>query len=107
MRETGSRRSSKSEGFVPISFLLDTSMPRCSGLEAARLIKAELSDVKIVLVAASRECGELLETLESGIAGYVLKDRPEEELTRVLDALAGGSSEVSFASPVRKEERCR
>jgi len=90
----------------PDVILLGVRMPRCNGLEATRLIRAELSEIKIVLVAAEREGGDLLETLSSVVAGYVPRDRPEEELTRVLDGLANGSCPEGVAAPAGKEKQC-
>ncbi len=90
----------------PDVILLGVRMPRCNGLEATRLIRAELSEIEIVLVATERERGDLLETLSSVVAGYVPRDRPAEELTRVLDELANGSCLEGVAAPARKEKRC-
>jgi len=90
----------------PDVILLGVRMSRCNGLEATRLIRAELSEIEIVLVATERERGDLLETLSSVVAGYVPRDRPAEELTRVLDELANGSCLEGVAAPARKEKRC-
>ena len=90
----------------PDLVVMDVCVHRCNGLEATRLIRAELPEINIVLVAAANEVGELPETLGSGVAGYVPMDRSAEELTRVLDALANGSRLAGFAAPVRKEEQC-
>lgn len=90
----------------PEVVLLGVRMSRCNGLDAMRLIKAELSEIEIVLIAGERESGDLAETLSSVVAGYVPRDRPEEELTRVLDGLANGSRLEGFVSPEYKEERC-
>ena len=90
----------------PDVILLGVRMPRCNGLEATRLIRAELSEIEIVLVATERERGDLLETLSSVVAGYVPRDRPAEELTRVLDELANGCCLEGVAAPARKEKRC-
>ena len=90
----------------PDVVVLGVRMSRCDGLEATRLIRAELSEIKIVLVAAEREGGDLLETLSPVVAGYVPRDRPEEELTRVLDGLAIGSCPEGVAAPAGKEKQC-
>jgi DNA-binding NarL/FixJ family response regulator len=86
--------------------LLGVRMPRCDGLEATRLIKAELSEIAIVVVASEREGGDLLETLSSVIAGCIPRDRPEAELTRVLDGLANGLRPEGVAAPAGKEKQC-
>jgi len=86
----------------PDVVVLGVRMSRCNGLEATRLIRAELSEIKIVLVAAEREGGDLLETLSSVVAGYVPRDRPEEELTRVLDGLAKVAASNAVAEMVSR-----
>lgn len=77
----------------------------CNGLEVTRLIRAELPVSNIVLVTGAHEDDELLETLGSDVDGYVPRDRPAEELTRVLDALAEGTRLDRFAAPARKEKQ--
>ena len=90
----------------PDVVLLGIRMPRCDGFEATRLIKAELSEIAIVVVASEREGGDLLETLHSVVAGRIPRDRPEAELTRVLDGLASGSRVESIAASAGKEKTC-
>ena len=90
----------------PDVVLLGIRMPRCDGFEATRLIKAELSEIAIVVVASEREGGDLLETLHSLVAGRIPRDRPEAELTRVLDGLASGSRVESVAASAGKEKTC-
>ena len=89
----------------PDAVVLDARVRRCNGLEATRLIRAELSETSIVLVAAEDEGDELLETLRSEVDSYVPKDRLAEELARVLDALAEARRLDRFATPARKEKR--
>ena len=86
----------------PDLVLMDVCMPRCTGLEATRLIRTELPEISIVLVAAASEGGELLETLRSGVAGCLLKEQPVEELTRVLDEVAA-LSRNGCETPLGKE----
>lgn len=90
----------------PDVILMDVSMPRCGGLAATRLIKSELPEVRIVLVAATGEGGELLETVRSGVAGYLIKDRSADELTRALEALDSDYGLEPCAATVGKEQGC-
>ena len=90
----------------PDVVLLGIRMTRCDGFEATRLIKAELSEIAIVIVASESEGGDLLETLHSVVAGCIPRDRPEAELTRVLDGLASGSRFESVAASAGKEKTC-
>lgn len=85
----------------PDLVLMDIDMPRCSGLEATRLIKAELPDVRIVIVTVSDEDDHLFEAVRSGAEGYMLKGMTEEELERTLDAIAAGEPALSPALAAR------
>src|SRR3990172_2721517 len=53
----------------PDLVLMDIRMPRCNGLEATRLIKAEMPEVKIVIVTVSDDEENLFEAIKSGAQG--------------------------------------
>ena len=79
----------------PDIVLMDIKMPRCNGLEATRLIKAEMPDTKIVMVTVSDDEEDLFEAIKSGAQGYVLKNMPGEEFGRVLSDIARGEAPLS------------
>lgn len=79
----------------PDLILMDIAMPGCSGLEATRLIKTELPEVKIVMVTVSDDDESLFEAIKSGAEGYLLKNMPEAELGRTLDSIAAGEPPLS------------
>ena len=79
----------------PDLILMDITMPRCNGLEATRLIKAEMPETKIVMVTVSDEEEDLFEAIKSGAQGYVLKNMPGEEFGRVLTDIASGEAPLS------------
>lgn len=79
----------------PDLVLMDITMPRCNGLEATRLIKAELPDTRIVIVTVSDQDEDLFEAVKSGAEGYLLKDMDEAELGSTLDALEAGEPALS------------
>jgi DNA-binding NarL/FixJ family response regulator len=79
----------------PDLVLMDISMPDCNGLEATRLIKAELPDTRIVIVTVSDDDANLFEAIKSGAEGYLLKDASGEELQRTLEAVVSGKPALS------------
>ncbi len=82
----------------PQIILMDIRMPECSGIEATRLIKAELPETKIIMLTVSDDEDDLFEAISSGAHGYLLKDmRPDELLERLEDALRG---EAVIAAPM-------
>ncbi len=74
----------------PDVVLMDIRMPRCNGLDATRLIKAEMPDVKIVILTMSEEDEDLFEAIKSGASGYLPKSlTPEEFMELVIGVLEG------------------
>lgn len=79
----------------PDLILMDIEMPNCNGLEATRLIKAEMPEIRIVIVTVSDDDEHLFEAVKSGAEGYLLKGMAEDELERTLDAIAAGEPALS------------
>jgi len=79
----------------PDLVLMDITMPRCGGLEATRLIKAEMPETKIVIVTVSQDDADLFEAVKSGAEGYLLKDMSNDEFERTLDGIAEGEAPLS------------
>ena len=63
----------KARNLHPDVILMDIQMPRCDGLAATRLIKAELPEIKIVMLTMSEDERDLFEAVKSGASGYLLK----------------------------------
>jgi DNA-binding NarL/FixJ family response regulator len=79
----------------PDVILMDIRMPRCDGLHATRLIKAELPEIKIVMLTTSTEDTDLFESLKSGASGYLLKNLQPNELFEYLAGLERGEAPLS------------
>ena len=80
---------------APDIVLMDISMPRCGGLEATRLIKAEFPDVKIVMLTVSEGENDIFEAVKSGASGYLFKSVDADDLITMLEDLQRG--EVAFS----------
>ena len=74
----------------PAVILMDIRMPRCDGLCATRVIKAEMPEIKIVILTTSTEDQDLFEAVKSGACGYLLKSMDAEELVEALDQVQQG-----------------
>jgi DNA-binding NarL/FixJ family response regulator len=74
----------------PDVILMDIQMPRCDGVAATRLIKAELPEVKIVMLTMSEEEQDLFEAVKSGASGYLLKRLEAADLFTYLSELQAG-----------------
>lgn len=79
----------------PDLILMDIRMPRRNGLEATRAIKAELPEIKVVMLTVSDDEADLFEAIKSGAEGYLLKNLREDEFTELLTRLRNGEPTMS------------
>jgi DNA-binding NarL/FixJ family response regulator len=74
----------------PDILLLDVLMPRLPGLEAMRAIMTKSPRVKIVLLTSTISVQQIIEALQIGARGIVLKQSVAGDLTQALRAVLGG-----------------
>ena len=79
----------------PELVLMDIGMSPRNGLEATRMIKTELPEVKVIIVTVSEDDQDLFEAVKSGAEGYLLKGMSEEELNSTLARIAAGEPALS------------
>ena len=79
----------------PDLILMDIRMPNCNGIEATRLVKADLPEIQIVMLTTSAEEADLFEALKSGASGYLLKNLKPNVLFSYLEGLARGEAPLS------------
>ncbi len=80
----------------PDVVLMDIRMPEWDGLTATRVIKAELPEVKVIMLTTSSESEDLFEAVKSGATGYLLKSMDAESL---IDALHDAEQDVPPFAP--------
>ena len=78
--------------------VLDVSMPRLTGLQAAREIRSHADSVRVLLLSMHDDERYFLEGLEAGAAGYVLKRAADTDLIDAIRAVADGRTFLSDAS---------
>ncbi len=79
----------------PDIVLMDVSMPEMDGLQATRAIKREHPEIAILMVTMYDNPDYLLEALEAGAAGYVLKDAPAGRLIDAVRRALNGESPLN------------
>ena len=85
----------KTRTLRPDTILMDVKMPRCDGVAATRLIKAEFPDVKIVILTVYEEDSVLFEAIKSGASGYLHKSLDAKEFMELLSSLERGEAPLS------------
>jgi len=77
----------------PDVVLMDVRMPRTDGITATRRLLAEQPDAPPVLMLTTFEDDEVLwGAIESGAAGFLLKDSPADDLVTAIRTTASGGS---------------
>lgn len=79
----------------PDVILMDITMPRMDGLEATRLIKARMPEIKIVMLTVSDEDHSLFEAIKSGAQGYLLKNLQADEFFELLTGIERSEAPIS------------
>ena len=64
----------------------------CDGLAATRLIKAEMPQIKIVMLTVSASDEHLFEAIKSGASGYLLKSQSAERFLELVSQVEGGGA---------------
>jgi DNA-binding NarL/FixJ family response regulator len=75
--------------------VLDVSMPRMTGLQAAREIRSHVPDTRVLLLSMHDDERYFLEGLEAGAAGYVLKRAADTDLIGAVRTVAEGRAFLS------------
>jgi DNA-binding NarL/FixJ family response regulator len=80
----------------PDVVVLDISMPLLNGIEVTRQLVRRLPQTRILILSMHTEEAYVVQALQAGAHGYLLKDSAAKELIRAIDVVAGGKS---FFSP--------
>ncbi len=80
---------------APDVVLLDMRMPQMRGLEVLKRIRDGGGRMPVLILTTSREEQDLVESLQQGAQGYLLKDMEPEELMAALDEAVRGHTVIA------------
>jgi DNA-binding NarL/FixJ family response regulator len=80
---------------APDVVLMDLSMPEVDGIQATRRICEAVPATHVVVLTSFSDRERILEALDAGAVGYLLKDLEPEELHRGILAAARGESPLA------------
>jgi DNA-binding NarL/FixJ family response regulator len=92
---TGLETIEISRRLEPDLVLMDVRMPEMDGITATRRIKRDQPGVSVLMVTMHENPDYLLEALDAGAAGYVLKDTPADRLINAVRRTLDGESALN------------
>ena len=78
----------------PDILLLDINMPNVNGIEVLEEIKKKNIPVKVLMLTVHSEVEYLVQAVDIGANGYILKDSGSEELKKAIQSVMEGNSYI-------------
>jgi two-component system response regulator NreC len=82
---------------APDVVVMDVAMPKLNGIEAARQIRRDRAECRIIMLSMHEDRQYIFEALRAGAGGYVLKDAAFSELVNAIRTVTGGQTYLSPA----------
>lgn len=79
----------------PDVVLMDLHMPRTSGLEALKILVEEMPNIQVLMLTVSEDSRDLMQALQSGARGYLLKNIEIDFLVESIRHAVKGESVMS------------
>ena len=74
---------------------LDISMPHLNGIDAARKLRKDLPDIRIIFVTMHADQAYVTEAFKAGAKGYLLKRSAGSELVQAIQAVMSGHNYIT------------
>ena len=84
----------KLEEFNPEVLLLDINMPEKNGIDVLKQMKADQSQIKVLILTVHNELEYLISAVDIGVDGYILKDSESSELKKAIRVVRDGESYI-------------
>ena len=85
------------QNLLPDIVLMDLNMPEMGGLDATRILSAELPEIKTVVLTASEDDADLFEAVKCGAEGYLPKNLEADEFFALLNRVTQGEPALTPA----------
>jgi len=77
---------------LPDVVITDIQMPRMDGIEACRLLQEAFPEIPVIALSTFNDDSYIIDMLEAGARGYILKNTNRAELIRAVKAVKEGDT---------------
>lgn len=95
--KNGIELTAAAKSLEPDVIVIDISMPRMNGMEAARQIQKDAANAKIVFLSMHPESIYVSEAFRAGASAYVLKSSAGAEIVNAIYAVLQGETYITAA----------
>lgn len=88
--ENGSELKELLKTIKPDIVLVDINMPILNGIEATRFIATHFNDIKVIGLTMNDEKSSIMEMMDAGANGYILKSADREEIIKAINTVMNG-----------------
>ncbi|MDF2789909.1 response regulator transcription factor [Neobacillus sp. 3P2-tot-E-2] len=78
----------------PDLILMDLVMPEMDGIQATKMIKTEMPEIKIMMLTSFSDQDHVIPALEAGASGYQLKDIEPDELINCIRKIMSDENQL-------------
>jgi DNA-binding NarL/FixJ family response regulator len=89
---TGEEAIARAEDLQPDVVLMDIQMPGVNGIEATRTIVRNSPHIGVIVVTMFEDDDSVFAAMRAGARGYVLKGADQDEILKVIRAVAAGEA---------------
>lgn len=82
-------------GGLPDVVLMDIKLPKQSGIECVRRLKALMPATQFLMLTVYEDSDKIFDSLLAGASGYLLKRTPQAEILEAIAAVHRGNSPMS------------
>ncbi len=80
--------------YNPEVLLLDINMPEMNGIDVLKKMKEDRSLVKVLILTVHNELEYLMNAVDIGVEGYIMKDSDSSELKKAIKAVRDGENYI-------------
>lgn len=92
--ESGADAVDRVQELQPDVAIVDVQMPRVGGIDVAKRLVAAGSPTRVIIYTGYAERALVIEAIDAGAAGFVLKESPLSDLVRAVRTVADGRTYV-------------